>query len=164
MQLTGKWFYNWTKGLICKYEKEEKTLVLGNHKVYSRAHNYQQVDTEGYTEAFYLLTHNERQESLGHIIIITGISLNIQTASTHSWQSIFFPVKTNSAWQQVKSDVSKSVSAPASGAAQAKVKVPHLHLYMCLHPINGVSLINETAAAAKSQYDFGASSKWGQAI
>lgn len=75
MQLTGKWFYNWTKVLACKYKKKRrKTSVLGNHKIYSRTHNYLQVDTEGYTEASYLLTHNKRRESLGHVIIIAGIS------------------------------------------------------------------------------------------
>lgn len=45
------------KVVVYKYKKKRKTSVLGNHRVYLRSHNYLQGDTEGYTEASYLLTH-----------------------------------------------------------------------------------------------------------
>lgn len=72
MQLTGKRFLQPNRSCGLQIQKRRKTSVLGNHKIYSRTHNYLQVDNKGYAEASYLLTHNKRRESLGRVIIIAG--------------------------------------------------------------------------------------------
>lgn len=64
----------------------------------------------------------------------------------------------NSAWQQVRSDVSNSV--PVSFPRDSS----RLYLRMCVGAINEVSEIDEIAAAAKTRRDFRAFPRRGQEI
>lgn len=154
MQFTGQWFYKWTKVLVCRYKKEGKHQCLETTR-----------STQGHTiickwilkvalEASYVLTHNRRRESLGHVIIITGISLNTQTASTYIWQRIFF--LSGQSLPGNKSNlrpVSPSLlHGPASAAAAPdNEKVPsHLPVDVSASH-NEVSEINEIATAATSR-------------
>lgn len=114
---------SWASGFTTE-KKMRKTSVLGNHRICLMSHNYLQGDTEGYTEASNLPIHNRRRESLDRVIVIASNSPGIHSIDSFLTEHLFFSVRANSAWQQVGSDVSNSVSAPAAAQDHAKVPSP----------------------------------------